>query len=139
HTLRRFQSAEIIDIIVVAADSDIFSTVADLVRDDRLSKVARIVLGGTERQDSVWNGLQELRSHHADIVVVHDVVRPFITEQLLNSVIEAAMICGGAILAVQPKETVKMDVADESIPSTLEREHLWLAQTPQAFEFNLLY
>jgi len=139
HTLRRFEQSKIVDTIVVAAGSDILNTIVDLIRDDRLSKVACVVAGGAERQDSVWNGLQNLQSHHVDLVIVHDVVRPFITEEMLNRVIEAALDCGGAILAVRPKETVKMNTEDGTTLSTLPREKLWLAQTPQVFEFDLLY
>ena len=135
HTLRRFEQSGIVDSIVVAAGSDILNTMGDLVRDDGLSKVVRIVVGGAERQDSVWNGLQELQSHHVDLVVVHDVVRPFITEEMLNHVVEASIMSGGAILAVRPKETVKIN---EKAVSTLPREKLWLAQTPQVFDYDLL-
>ena len=135
HTLRRFEQSEIVDTIVVAAGSDILNTINDLVRNDRLSKVASVVAGGAERQDSVWNGLQELRSHHVDLIVIHDVVRPFFTEEMLNRVVEAAMVSGGAILAVRPKETVKIH---EKAISTLPRGKLWLAQTPQVFDSGLL-
>ena len=139
HTLRRFEQSKIVDTIVVAAGSDILNTINDLVRNDHLSKVARVVVGGAERQDSVWNGLQELRSHHIDLVIVHDVVRPFIAEEMLNRVVEAALAGGSAILAVRPKETVKMNMEDGTALSTLPREKLWLAQTPQVFEFDLLF
>lgn len=135
HTLHRFEQSEIVDTIVVAAGSDILNTIVDLIRDDRLSKVSSVVAGGAERQDSVWNGLQELRSHHVDLIVIHDVVRPFFTEEMLNRVVEAATVSGGAILAVRPKETVKIH---EKALSTLPREKLWLAQTPQVFDSGLL-
>src|SRR5271169_744955 len=136
HTLRRFEQSEIVDAIVVVTGSDILNTIGGIVRENRLSKVVRVVAGGAERQDSVWIGLQELRSHLVDLVVVHDVVRPFITDEMLNRVVEAAIVSGGAILAVRPKETVKMNM--ENVVSTLTREKLWLAQTPQVFDYDLL-
>ena len=94
-----------------------------------------VVAGGGTRQDSVALGLQAAPA--AEIVVVHDAVRPFITDALIDRVIAAARADGAAICALPIKETVKR-VRDGLVEATLDRSELWSVQTPQAFRANLL-
>lgn len=106
---------------------------------DRLgiNKAAAIVPGGKERQDSVYNGLLAL-SDDTDIVVVHDGARPFLSPVILASVIEAAQVYGAATCAVPAKDTVKLAGEDGFVTETLLRGRTWLAQTPQAFRYELI-
>ena len=103
----------------------------------KLNKEVKIVPGGNERQESVYNGLLAL-SADTDLAVVHDGARPLLKSAELIRVIEAALACGAATLAAPVKDTVK--VADERglVLRTLKRETLWLTQTPQAFSYALL-
>jgi 2-C-methyl-D-erythritol 4-phosphate cytidylyltransferase len=95
-----------------------------------------IVAGGQERQDSVGAGLERIAD--AEWVVVHDAARPFVTTQVLDQVIAAAADEGAAIAAIPATDTIKRVESDRRIASTLPRERLWLAQTPQVFRTELL-
>jgi 2-C-methyl-D-erythritol 4-phosphate cytidylyltransferase len=105
---------------------------ASALFDQRESLV--ITIGGETRQDSVASGLEEVS---ADIVVVHDGARPFITVGLIHAVIEAATEADGAIAAMPLDETLKRCVGDK-VEDTVDREGMWRAQTPQAFRTDVL-
>jgi len=109
----------------------------DIVERYAVKKVQKVVAGGETRQQSVHNGLKET-DPDVEIVVVHDAVRPFVTEDLIERSIEAARKGGGAIVAVPMKDTTKQAGPDRQIQRTLDRNDLWLAQTPQAFRRALL-
>src|SRR5438477_3920123 len=95
-----------------------------------------VVAGGRTRQDSVWLALQAA-PEDAEIVVVHDAVRPLITRRLIDAVLRAAAAEGAAICALPITETVKR-VRAERVELTLDRSELWAVQTPQAFRADLL-
>lgn len=97
----------------------------------------KITNGGKERQDSVLKGI-ELISPESRIVVIHDGARPLITVDLVNDVILASLDTGAAILAMPTCNTVKQSGTGIFIDKTLPRDKLWLAQTPQAFNIELL-
>src|SRR5258705_468803 len=106
-----------------------------------LAPVARrapltVVPGGRTRQDSVWLALQAVPDD-AEIVVVHDAVRPLITRRLIDAVVSAGAASGAAICALPITETVKR-VRDDIVDATLDRSGLWAVQTPQAFRADLL-
>ena len=95
-----------------------------------------VVTGGTERQESVWLGMQAAPADVA-LIVVHDAVRPCITRPLIDRVTDAARRSGGAICALPIGETVKR-VRDDVVEVTVDRSTLWAVQTPQAFRAALL-
>ena len=138
-TLEHFQSSPLIDCIVVAVSSDVIEEAHSLIGGAGLTKVTGIVSGGDERQDSVWCGLEALDSRDLHFVLVHDGVRPFIDGDLIDRVLSAAVRYRAAVPAVRAKETVKLTGTDGFVQETLPREQLWIAQTPQAFEFKLLH
>ncbi|MDD2581541.1 MAG: 2-C-methyl-D-erythritol 4-phosphate cytidylyltransferase [Desulfuromonadaceae bacterium] len=104
------------------------------------SKIEAIVPGGKERQNSVMNGLNAMRDHVADddIVLIHDGVRPLITEQILYESIRTARVHDGALAAVPVKDTIKT-VRGGIVTDTPPRESLWQAQTPQSFRFAKIF
>ncbi|MBI4811536.1 MAG: 2-C-methyl-D-erythritol 4-phosphate cytidylyltransferase, partial [Ignavibacteriales bacterium] len=116
-----------------------FGYIDTLKQKHRLSKVCSIIQGGAERQDSVWNGLKELAPMNVDLVLIHDAVRPFITQNLIHSVLLAALEYDAAIAALSPRDTVKHSREQNFIEGTYDRKLVWLAQTPQAFRFSLIY
>lgn len=139
HVIEKFQSANEVDCIVLVVaknDVDIFSHLVDT---NKFSKVFDIIPGGKHRQDSVWNGLGRLKNKSIGIAVVHDAVRPFVTDELIHRVIHVASEYGGAITAIPPKDTIKLANGDGIIQSTIDRERAWIVQTPQAFRFEILY
>jgi 2-C-methyl-D-erythritol 4-phosphate cytidylyltransferase/2-C-methyl-D-erythritol 2,4-cyclodiphosphate synthase len=138
HTLNVFQQAEIIDeIILVLPPDDVASAQKQLINKYGLTKVTAVVAGGKERQDSVKNGLSAI-SGKCDIVVIHDAVRPFVTEESIKQVVYAAKTTGAASVGVKAKDTIKETKKDNMVVATIPRQNLWLTQTPQAFKFELL-
>ena len=99
-------------------------------------KLLGVVDGGSERQESVARGLETVPGD-CELVVVHDGVRPLVRVDLLAAVLEAAKHHGAALAAIPAGDTVKR-AREAVVVETLERETIWLAQTPQAFQANLL-
>ncbi len=97
----------------------------------------RLAVGGAERQDSVASGLSYTDAA-ADLIVIHDAARPFVSLQGVTACVEAAEETGAAIVAIPAHDTIKFVGADHLVAGTLDRRTIWLAQTPQAFRADLL-
>ena len=131
--LRVLQAAPVIDQIILAVPSvDVEYCENEIVVRHRFTKVTKVVAGGAERQDSVRYALAQVPSN-ADIVLIHDAVRPFVTQRMIEEVVAAAKKEGAAIVALPMRDTVKQVRMDGMIERTVDRTPLWLAQTPQAF------
>lgn len=137
HTLQVFQAVDEVDEIVLVVGA------ADIDRCERyrdeygFDKIRRIVAGGAERQESVYKGILSLPPE-TEWVLVHDGVRPFVTERHIMACWRAAVEHDAAVLAVQVKDTIKIVDASGRITSTPDRRSLWAVQTPQAFRLSLL-
>ncbi len=94
--------------------------------------------GGATRQASVHAGLEALAGHEPDIVLIHDAARPFVSPALISRAIDAAARTGAAIPAIHVTDTVKLVDANGNVEATPERGRLRIAQTPQAFRFELI-
>jgi 2-C-methyl-D-erythritol 4-phosphate cytidylyltransferase len=136
HTIRKFLRCPSVNEIVVALRAEDLEWVRGVMEQEHPSKPVRVVEGGESRQQSVENALATLTSD-TDLVAVHDAVRPFITPELVEQVIREAATTGAAIVGIVPVDTVKK-VHKNKIRTTLLREHLVLAQTPQVFRLELL-
>lgn len=137
HTLAAFEQCDSIhEVIVVlpAAESAGFLSLAGKFR---LRKVARVIPGGATRADSVKRGLLSIRSATAEIVAVHDGVRPFVSVAEIDATVAAAHADGAAILVAPLTDTIK-HVADQTVVRTLDRAVLRRALTPQCFRYELL-
>ncbi|HYY98788.1 MAG TPA: 2-C-methyl-D-erythritol 4-phosphate cytidylyltransferase, partial [Pyrinomonadaceae bacterium] len=101
---------------------------------------ARVVAGGETRTESVWRGLEAVRTEGVGVVAVHDAVRPLVTPEEIDATVRAAESTGAAILAARAVDTVKESDGDETarVARTLDRSRLWHAQTPQCFRLGLL-
>jgi 2-C-methyl-D-erythritol 4-phosphate cytidylyltransferase len=138
HSLRALQASSAIDEIILAVpQSEMEYCLAKIVKPHHFTKVTKIVPGGQERQDSVRHALEEV-AEDVEIVLVHDAVRPFVTERMIAEVVSEARAKGAAIIALPMKDTVKQVGADRIIERTVDRSPLWLAQTPQAFRRDWL-
>ncbi|MCU0599031.1 MAG: 2-C-methyl-D-erythritol 4-phosphate cytidylyltransferase [Desulfobacterales bacterium] len=98
----------------------------------------RLVPGGRTRQESVYNGLSAA-DNKTGVVLIHDGVRPFVTKDLIGRCLQEAEIGGACILGIPLKDTLKSCDGQGNITGTIERGALWQAQTPQAFQFHLIY
>jgi len=135
-TLLVFEKSLIVDeVILVSPESELASSMR-FVKEAGLHKVVKILAGGKERQDSVRNGLHAV-SKKSGIVIIHDGVRPFVTEKIISDVVAAAEASGAALAAVPVKDTVK-EAAGKVVNRTIPRDKLWLAQTPQAFRYEVI-
>ena len=132
-SLRALQAAPVIDQIVLAVPlADVDYCEAEIVSRHRFTKVTKVVAGGAERQDSVRHALAQVHAE-TEIVLIHDAVRPFVTQRMIEEVVAAARREGAAIIALPMRDTVKQVRTDGMIERTVDRTPLWLAQTPQAF------
>lgn len=127
-----------IDEIVVVVPADLLDDAAATTA--ALSKPARAVAGGARRQDSVANGFAAVEGR-ADLIVIHDAARPFVSAGLISRTIDAAAECGAALAALPCSDTVKYAKDDGGGPvveRTIPRERIYLAQTPQVFRADVL-
>jgi 2-C-methyl-D-erythritol 4-phosphate cytidylyltransferase len=137
YTLERFQRCTAVDEIIVAAQPATHAQIEFLISEFHLSKVSKIVEGGRRRQDSVSSALRHV-SPRSDIVVIHDGVRPFIQQKVIFESIEKAKTFSAAVVAVRVKDTVKVGNEEGRFEKTLDRSVLWMAQTPQTFQKQIL-
>lgn len=136
HTLSVLDQCPVVDeIVLVVSEKEIGKAQQQIL--DSHSKVAKVIEGGKERQDSVYNGLKSLDSE-TDIVVVHDGVRPFVSADLIRETVEAARDFGAAITAIPVSDTIKKVNEEGLVERTVDRNGLWRVQTPQTFQVPLL-
>jgi len=144
HTLRKFAaSPSVSEICVALRKNEIsgFQARLDKEAKDILQKKVQFVEGGEHRQHSVANAMTALSAAADDIVLVHDAVRPFVTQEIIEEVIRAAQKYGAAIAGLPAVDTVKQveRTADGAlVTATLPRERVVMAQTPQGFRFDVL-
>jgi 2-C-methyl-D-erythritol 4-phosphate cytidylyltransferase len=137
YTLDVFERTSLVDHMVIVVPRDAIDWVRDeIVAEYGYKKVHAIVYGGETRQESVANGLKALKSGTRK-VLIHDAVRPLVSETLIRRVLDASEKTGAAITAVPAKDTVKR-VESGDIVGTLDRRLLWLAQTPQCFNYEVI-
>jgi len=138
HTLNVFEKCPLVDaLLVVVPPSDVEAVRTEMLPRWNLKKLAGVIPGGKERQDSVRAGIEAL-DRETGLVVIHDAVRPFITVGLIENCIRAAAEEGAATVGVPVKDTVKEVAADGRVMRTCDRNLLWLTQTPQAFRRDII-
>ena len=130
------QNCELLSQIVIVLNESNLDSGRNLVAERGWSKVVGVCLGGERRQDSVRQGLKELK--RCDWVVIHDGARPFLTLDLIRDGLEAARGTGVATAAVPVKDTIKLGDDNEMVRETLHRQRLWAVQTPQVFRFDII-
>ena len=137
HTWQRFEDAKCIgEIILVVRDGQQMKF-EKLAAKFSFNKAFRIVTGGAERQDSVWNGLEAL-SAAAEVVAIHDAARPCVSEELIAATVKRAEETGAAVAAQPVTDTIKESADGRLIERTLDRSRLWAVQTPQTFRVEVI-
>ena len=137
HTWKNFNDAKCVDEIILVVRDGMQEKFSELAKKFHFQKPFRIVVGGAERQDSVWNGLESL-SPKTEIVAIQDAARPFTTEELIAATIAAARKTGAAVAAQQITDTIKESADGKTISNTLDRSKLWSVQTPQTFRVEII-
>ncbi len=120
----------LLEIIVVAQAAE-FAAIEEIKHQCAFSLEFRLVVGGATRQDSVFAGVEAARG---DFVLVHDAARPCVSSAVIERVVQAAQKTGAAIAALPVSDTVKRADSAGNIAQTLDRNEIWLAQTPQIFQ-----
>ena len=137
HTLKAFEQCDVIQEIIVVIPAQESAGFLSFANKHDLRKLAKVVPGGATRAESVLRGLETVREVTAEIVAVHDGVRPFVTPDEISRTVDAARREGAAILVSTPVDTMK-EVRDGVVVKTLKRAELRNALTPQCFRYKLL-
>ncbi|MBR5468130.1 MAG: 2-C-methyl-D-erythritol 4-phosphate cytidylyltransferase [Firmicutes bacterium] len=136
-TVEKFEKCDVVDEIVLVTGEEHVGYLEEMAAKCGWTKVSKVVCGGKERQNSVYNGLCALRED-AEIVLIHDGVRPFIKNEEIVLMAEKASEKKACVLAARVKDTIKVCDEKGKVLSTPDRSMLWAMQTPQAFEYKLI-
>lgn len=137
YSLQAFEDSPLIDdIILVTVEEQIAYCKEEIVEKYHISKVRKIVAGGKERYDSVWNGLQEV--DFGGYVFIHDGARPFVTNEIIERAYNEVIECRACVVGMPVKDTIKIADEDGYIAQTPNRKYVWQVQTPQVFETELV-
>lgn len=135
HTLEVFEEDPLCAGIILAVKEEERKSIQEMLDEFAITKVTSIVEGGGERQNSVAACIQAYDGE--GIVLVHDAARPFIRRNVIDELVRVADVYGAAIAGVQAKDTMKYAPAG-IVEETVDREKLWIIQTPQAFRYAIL-
>lgn len=138
HSIEVFQKCDLIDEIIVVANKDEEASCrANVIEKYGYDKVNKLVTGGDERQNSVYNGLIHV-SNKCDIVLVHDGARPLVTSAIIERCINGVKNYGAVSCGMPIKETIKIIDEKRNVKVTPKRDSIWITQTPQAFKLDIL-
>ena len=137
YTIEKFYNNSNIEDIVVVVKEDESEFFKKEILDKYNFKNVKIAYGGKERQDSVYNGLK-LLDEKCDVVLIHDGARPFVSDKIIDKIIEEAKEHKAIVVGVPVKDTIKVIDNDKNIVDTPNRSVLWAVQTPQTFDYNIL-
>jgi 2-C-methyl-D-erythritol 4-phosphate cytidylyltransferase len=137
HTWKQFNDAACVDEIILVVRDGMQAEFQKLAAENKFQKPFKLVVGGAERQDSVWNGLEAL-SLKTEIVAIQDAARPCTTAELIAATIAAARETGAAVAAQQVTDTIKETTDGKIISRTVDRSKLWSVQTPQTFRVEVI-
>ncbi|CUX41351.1 2-C-methyl-D-erythritol 4-phosphate cytidylyltransferase [Clostridium sp. C105KSO13] len=137
YSLKQFQDSEIIDeIYLITGDGEESYCRQTIVDKYRFTKVTKILPGGAQRYHSVWNGLQELEN--GGYVFIHDGARPFVDEDIIKRAFSAVRENKACVIGMPVKDTIKIADGQDFVKSTPDRRQLWVIQTPQVFENDII-
>ncbi len=144
YALHAFEDAPLIDdIILVVGKGEISFCQEEIVNKFDFKKVKSVIEGGEERYFSVWKALEHIKSNQEEAseeyVFIHDGARPFLSEEIINDTYEAALLHGACVAGMPVKDTIKIADEDEFAKETPKRSSVWAVQTPQVFDFSLIY
>ncbi len=136
YSLDVFEKSEIIDeIVLVVGENQAEYCQNEIVEKYGFKKVTAIVQGGAERYHSVWNGLQEVKEGY---VFIHDGARPFVDEEILGRAYDDVKAYQACVVGMPVKDTIKISDDEGCVAETPERSRIWMIQTPQVFETELV-
>ena len=135
YSLFEFEKSRVDEIILVTGKEDIDYCKKEIVEKYNLKKIKNVVAGGSERYESVYNGLKEVTGN---IVLIHDGARPLINNEIIERSIEGTIKSDACVVGVPVKDTIKRANKEGYIIDTPNRSDLWITQTPQSFKTDLV-
>ena len=135
YSLFVFEKSRVDEIILVTGKEDIDYCKKEIVEKYNLKKIKNVVAGGSERYESVYNGLKEVTGN---IVLIHDGARPLINNEIIERSIEGTIKSDACVVGVPVKDTIKRADKEGYIIDTPNRSELWITQTPQSFKTDLV-
>ena len=135
YSLFEFEKSRVDEIILVTGKEDIDYCKKEIVEKYNLKKIKNVVAGGSERYESVYNGLKEVTGN---IVLIHDGARPLINNEIIERCIEGTIKSDACVVGVPVKDTIKRANKEGYIIDTPNRSELWITQTPQSFKTDLV-
>ena len=135
YSLFEFEKSRVDEIILVTGKDDIDYCKKEIVEKYNLKKIKNVVAGGSERYESVYNGLKEVTGN---IVLIHDGARPLINNEIIERSIEGTIKSDACVVGVPVKDTIKRANKEGYIMDTPNRSELWITQTPQSFKTDLV-
>lgn len=136
YSARAFQMSEKVDEIVMVVKEEKIKQMLQQTNDFELSKIKKIVEGGSERKDSVWKALGSMNKNETNLVLIHDGARPLVSTSLINKCIDETVDCGCVVPGIKVRDTIKR--GGEFVEETLDRNEIYLIQTPQVFEYGII-
>ena len=132
YTLQVFQNSDWIDEIVVSAEPSYFDLLEKIKAEYGIAKLIKIVEGGAERQDSVFNAIKELDAEDDDLIIVHDAVRGLLPSEVLTNAVLTAKQKGNAVVCLRARDTLIK--GEKTISEYINRDEIYYVQTPQIFK-----
>lgn len=136
YSLQAFEDSSIDEVILVVGENEVEYNRKNIVDKYKISKVREVIIGGSERYFSVYNGLKAIKE--TDYVLIHDGARPFISHDLIEGVLQEVEQYKACVVGVPSKDTIKIVNDNNLVINTLNRNYTWIIQTPQAFSYSLV-
>jgi len=134
YTLEVFQRNNLVDEIIISAEPNYFSLLEEIKKKFNLTKISKIVEGGEERQDSVYNALKFIKANDDDLIAVHDAARPMLSDAILTKAINTAKEKGNALVCLKAIDTLIK--GDHIVKEYVDRSETYYVQTPQIFKYG---
>ncbi|MDC7280417.1 MULTISPECIES: 2-C-methyl-D-erythritol 4-phosphate cytidylyltransferase [Pseudobutyrivibrio] len=135
HCLRTFQESKVTQIVLVVAPGDVEKCRKEIIERYRITKCVAIVEGGEERYNSVYAGLKAIDDGY---VLIHDCARAFVSIDIIHRCMSAVTLYESCVVGMPTKDTVKLTDDHRKVLDTPDRSNVWIVQTPQCFEYNLI-
>lgn len=137
HTIKKIEKSKYIDFLEIIVKESDMCYVEEILEKYKFNIDYKIVFGGKERQDSIYNGILNMPDR-TDIVLTHDGARPFVSVSKIDEAIENVFETGACVLANPVKDTIKVSLDGKVVDYTPNRDNLWQVQTPQVFKADIL-
>lgn len=134
YTLEVFQRNYLVDEIIISAEQPYHTLLNKIAKDYNLTKISRLVEGGEERQDSVYNALKAIKAEDGDLIAVHDAARPLLSDSILTKAINTAKEKGNALVCLKARDTLLK--GDHIVKEYVDRSEIYYVQTPQIFRYK---